>query len=144
MSPTVLPLNSILKGLPTLLPIKSREEMNSAELAEIDYYEKQANSGDTDGEFLTGLCSFTGYGTPKNYGVAVTWYLRASAQGHAMAEYNLGACYAGGFGVSQDYVQSVKWYRRAAERGYAPAQFNLGCRYFAGEGVEKNLKEAES
>jgi TPR repeat protein len=137
-----LPLKSVLAGERIVLPIKERTEMTSNELAEIDSFALKAATGDSEAEFVNGLCWFAGYGTPKDYSNAVYWYSKAASKGHNMAAYNLGACYAAGFGLPKDFSQSVKWFRQAAERGYAPAQFNLGCRYFAGEGVTQSFEVA--
>jgi len=137
-----LPLKSVLAGERVVLPIKERTEMTPNELAEIDSFTLKAATGDSEAEFVNGLCCFAGYGTPKDYSKAVYWYSKAASKGHDMAAYNLGACYAAGFGLPKDFSQSVKWFRQAAERGYAPAQFNLGCRYFAGEGVTQSFEVA--
>jgi hypothetical protein len=82
---------------------------------------------------------YFGHFVPKDYDVAVKWYLRAGEKGNALAQSALGDIYYNGRGMLQDYKTAAAWWERAAEQGVGGAQLNLSVLYANGEGVERDL-----
>lgn len=102
----------------------------------------KALSGDSESQYLTGLCYDDGDGVDQNYYEAVKWYKLAANQGHARAQNNLGLLYFNGFGVYQDYREASRCYLSAANQGCVNAMTNLGCCYAQGLGVDQSFEEA--
>ena len=107
----------------------------------IEYFQTAAKQGDTDAQYLLGLCYENGRGVPQDYNEAVKWYRKAAEQGDDEAQIYLGYCYENGMGVAQDYIQAFKWYSKAAEQGEAMAQNNLGIYYMNGWSVSQDYYE---
>ena len=101
----------------------------------LEFRRTLAELGDAVAQYELGVMYSKGYGVPRNYSAAVTWFRKAALQGHLDAQYNLGAMYADGRGVRQDFAEAVKWYREAAEHGHPNAQASLGAMYALGRGV---------
>ena len=109
----------------------------------INRIRKNAESGDSDAQFLLGVRYYFGKGVQKNYSEAVNWFLKAAQQEHMKAEFNLGVCYYFGKGVEKDFVKAVSWYRKAAEKGFPNAQYYLAKCFYHGDGVGKDLLTAK-
>ncbi|KAM3851015.1 protein sel-1 homolog 2 [Vipera latastei] len=92
-----------------------------AYLAEMGYEEAQVNSAyiiESGNEFARikiGDYYFYGFGTTKDYVLAVTYYTLAVFQHNAEAMFNLAYMYEHGLGVSQDIHLARRWYDLAAE-----------------------------
>ena len=82
---------------------------------------------------------YFGHFVSKDYGEAVTWYLRAGDKGNALAQSTLGDIYYYGRGVPQNFTKAAAWWELAADQGVALAQLNLSVLYANGEGVQKDL-----
>lgn len=99
------------------------------------WYERAANEGVADAQFLLGRMLETGKFRPRDPAAAARWYRKAAAQGHALAQFRLGTMYESGFGVAADPAAAAHWYEKAAAQGIAEAQFNLARLYETGQGV---------
>ncbi|KAL7991312.1 hypothetical protein Chor_015568 [Crotalus horridus] len=92
-----------------------------AYLAEMGYEEAQVNSAyimESGNEFARvkiGDYYFYGFGTTKDYALAVTYYTFAANQLNAEAMFNLAYMHEHGLGVSQDIHLARRWYDLAAE-----------------------------
>ena len=82
------------------------------------------------------------YFRQKQYGDAVTCFVKAAEQGHPEARCNLGICYLDGLGVAKDEAEAVKWFSKAAQQENAHAEYTLGVAYFCGRGVAKDISTA--
>ncbi len=81
----------------------------------------KAEDGHADAQNIVGWMHSNGKGVPRNFEVAVEWYIRAAEQGLAKAQFNLGVMYANGNGVPQDYVRAYMWFCIAASSGQKTA-----------------------
>lgn len=108
----------------------------------IQWFEEQAQTGDSDAQNNLGLCYRHGYGIAKNEEEAVTWHRLAAEQGLAIAQYFMGYSYYSGEGVVKDEKEALKWFYLAAKQGCALAQYIIGCCYNNGQGVDKDKTEA--
>src|SRR6266853_3466135 len=66
-----------------------------------------------------------GWGQPKNYAEALSWFYKAAAQGNSDAENQLGWMYQFGQGVQPDDAKAVTWYRMSADLGNRRGADNL-------------------
>lgn len=108
----------------------------------VKWYEKSAEQGCIEAQFMVGMCCYDGIGREKDYTEAVKWYKAAAEQGHIDAQYNIATCYHKGNGVNQNDVLAIQWYQKAAMQNDVDAQYNLGICYDMGIGVKQNYIEA--
>lgn len=108
----------------------------------IRWYQKAANAGSTDAQYLLAYMLETGKGRKRNLSAAAEWYRRAAVQGHALAQFRLGWMRQNGIGVERDLAKAASWYVSAAAKGVSEAAFNLGYLYEVGEGVAKDPEKA--
>jgi len=94
--------------------------------AALEWYQKAAGQGFTDGEFMVGRFHQKGWGIPRDAGKAAEWYERAARKGHAAALNNLGTMRYKGDGIERNLVEAYKWYALAAKQ--------------SGEGTRKNSR----
>jgi TPR repeat protein len=85
-----------------------------------------AESGDAQGQFLTGMLYYLGKGTDKDLRQAVLWLTRAAEQGHADAQYELAQRYTWGEGTARDLEAAARWNRKAAAQRHPAALAELG------------------
>ena len=71
----------------------------------------------------------------RDYGRALTWYLKAAEAGHSLAQCRVGRIYFD----ERNYEQAVYWLSKSAEQGDAVAQCELANCYEKGYGVEKDM-----
>jgi TPR repeat protein len=76
-----------------------------------------------------------GKGVPKDYALALGWYLKAAKQGEPFAQGHLGLMYQKGLGVAQSTQEAVRWYHLAAAQGNVIAQVGLGYIQLEGAGT---------
>ena len=98
-----------------------------------------AEAGDTEAQHEMAERYENGRGVGRDFGVAMSWYVRAAEQGHVPAQLEVGRRYAAGRGVERNDVIAASWFRRAAEQGHPRAQFNLGAMYRDGLRPSVNL-----
>lgn len=127
--------------------IKAEQE-DEKFVAEFNYFKRAANSGDPIGMLMLGNCYYYGYGTEKDYNLAVKYYEKAFANRKnvdedvcRMLEYNmleLGICYSYGYGAEPDEKKVLKWYEISANAGNNEAKFKCGQMYKHGYSVDGN------
>ena len=89
---------------------------------------------------ISGGCTTSRQGVPRDFRQAAVWYRKAAEQGHAEAQHKLGRMYHQD--IPQDFRQAAVWYRKAAEQGHPQAQWYLGDMYSEGLGVLQDFVEA--
>ncbi|MDE0335520.1 MAG: tetratricopeptide repeat protein [Defluviicoccus sp.] len=89
------------------------------------WYQKAAEAGSPQAQFLLGMKYDNGVGADPDPGRAVDWFRRAAEGGHALAQYRLASALNEGRGVERNVAGAASWYRRAAENGIPEAAFNL-------------------
>jgi len=127
----------LLAALPLLFiaGAAAAHEVPSSYGGAMRWYQRTAEAGSADAQFLLGQLYEAGVGRLRDLAAAATWYRKAAEQGHRLAQYQLGLMRYGGSGVARDAAKAAEWYRKAAELGLAEAQFNLGDLYDRGMGV---------
>lgn len=106
------------------------------------WYERAAQDGVADAQFLLGRMLETGRLRARDPAAAARWYGKAAAQGHLLAQFRLGTMYETGFGVARDPTAAAGWYAKAAAQGLADAQYNLARLYETGVGVAADKARA--
>ena len=86
------------------------------------YFEKAANQGLADSQYLLGLYYIEGKGVEQNEQKAAYWWEKAANQGHAKAQFNFAVCYENGKGVKKSRDQALYWYTQAKENGNKEAK----------------------
>ena len=86
-------------------------------------------------QYKLGFAYEFGQGRPRDYKLAVKWYLLSANQENSWAQNRLGDCYFAGHGVEQSYEIAAQWYARGAQNEDNTAQYNLGLCYYYGRGV---------
>lgn len=84
-------------------------------------YQKSAELGDDDAQYLMGNKYELGEGVSVNLEKAVEWHLKAAEQDYAEAQCHLGICYLNGEGVAFDKAKGMDWFKKAAQNGSARA-----------------------
>jgi TPR repeat protein len=107
-----------------------------------NWYAKQADRGEPEGEYSLGMTYYLGYGTAKDYTQAAQWFTKAAEQGNAPAQYYLADLYYEGRGVGRNYAVAMQWFRKSAEQGYAQAQAAVGLMYEDGSAGASDFGEA--
>lgn len=98
------------------------------------WYEKAAQSGDSEGQQGLGMC----YERMNDYEKAISWYKKASEQGDGFAASYLGRVYENHY---KDFEKAFYWYKKATE--YEPVKMEeLGRCYEKGIGVSINKQKA--
>ena len=105
---------------------------------------KKADDGDSESQFLLGLCYAWGEkGMHKDLQKSYTYILKAAKQGQADAECQIGAWNLRGEIVEKNYREAVKWFLSSAQHNNSGGQFYLALCYENGLGVDKNLHTAK-
>lgn len=84
---------------------------------DLQKWQWRAEQGDADAQNKLGIMYLNGWGVPRDYNQAVSWYRKAAEQGNAAAQYNLGLMYYNGWGVPEDDIQAYAWFNLAAAQG---------------------------
>lgn len=109
----------------------------------MDMLQELANIGNPYALASLGWIHREGYGgTPRDYGRAFDYYIKAADQDYANAETNVAWFYREGMGVERNYERSFEYYRRAAMKGEVNAMGSLGYALQNGLGVSVNFQEA--
>ncbi len=109
----------------------------------VTYYEKAAEDGLAEAQYLLAYSLYMGEGVERNYTLAAQWYKRASRQNHVKAEYNLAYCYMNGRGVPRDYDRALELLTASAEGGNIQAMVTLSECYEKGVLVEEDRAMSE-
>ena len=75
-----------------------------------DAWERAAEKGSPEGQFLLGRCS-------QDRAKMANWFRKAAENGLAEAQYRFGECLYYGWGVPKDETEATKWLRKASEQG---------------------------
>lgn len=121
---------------------KTESERKHAHNRIIEWFEKEAATGNTQAQYDLACIYRNGEGVPQDYAKSVLWLLKAAEGGHLIAQYDLGISYARGEGVSKDLAKSVQWHTTAARSGLSISQHILGLAYLYGNGVDQDSKIA--
>ena len=104
----------------------------------VDWFTQSAESGDPDGIFYLGECTWYGEGMAEDKKKAISLYVDAAEGGQEQAMTRLGQI-ALEEGHSEEAVQ---WFTRAATLGFTTAENFLAICYYKGTGVPRNEKTA--
>jgi TPR repeat protein len=91
---------------------------------------QRAEQGDTAAKTLLGLIYEGGYGMPRDYAAALSWYGLAADKGDRQALYALGLMYLDGRGVAVDRERAAAYLARAANAGEIEAMYRLAKLHF--------------
>lgn len=105
-------------------------------------YAAQAEQGDAEAQYQTGICYAQGKGVERSYRNAAHYWLKAAKQQHSEAQMYLGTLFEKGLDVPQDYVKAAQCYHTAAQQGSASAKVRLAMLYYQGLGVVQDINEA--
>ena len=101
------------------------------------WYEKAAEQGDADAQYLLGRMYHNGEGVPVDMCRAVAWFRKAAEQGLADAQYLFGLLHHVGWWVVQEdkataatwFIKAAEQYKKAAEQGDGKARSQLNIIY---------------
>ena len=95
------------------------------------WYEKSAQQGNAEAQFILGSMYYVGKGVSKNSKKTFFWHEKSAQQGNAEAQGMLGGMYYLGLGVPKDSKKAVYWLEKSARQGDAYAQGFLGAMYYS-------------
>jgi hypothetical protein len=107
----------------------------------VNWYRKNAEAGDSSGQYNLGHAYHAGSGVERNFNTAAQWYAKAANQGHTWAQSELGNLYAGGNGVPINKVKAFKWWLLAAKKDDKPAKKHI--KDFSPQMSEEELDKAK-
>lgn len=110
--------------------------------SQIDSIRYKAEHGDTQFQYVYGVCYEKGWGVDQDMKQALTWYNKAADQNNSFAYNALGNLYRMGNGVVVDPAKAFDYYQKGAAEKDAQAMLNLGNCYYYGMGTEKDEKAA--
>lgn len=99
--------------------------------AAFQWYLKAAESGDSNGEAMAGMCYEKGLGVGQDLAAAVSWYRKSADHGNVLGQMLVGWAYEAGKGVQTNETEAEKWLAKAAESGHPLPQYMLGFYYLA-------------
>ena len=76
-----------------------------------------AETGDAEAQHEMAERYENGRGVGRDFGVAMSWYVRAAERGHVPAQLEVGRRYVAGREVERNDAIAASWFRRAAEQG---------------------------
>lgn len=85
-------------------------------------YEKAAEAGHEEAQFVLANCYFHGEGVAKDSRKAFEWYLKSAEQGNYSAEISIANCYFYGLGVEKNYEKARYWSEGNASHGIEEAE----------------------
>jgi ankyrin repeat protein len=110
--------------------------------ASAQWFEKAANSGDTDAQYALASLYAKGQGVAQNYKKAKSLYEKAAVGGNDQAAARLSLALAEGELGQSDPQGALRWALLCANRGNAPCQFIAGSLLFEGTGGKPDYVEA--
>ena len=103
------------------------------------WFEKAAQMGDAESQFMLGVCYMIGKGQNHDPKKAMKWFELAAKQYHPDAQYNLGVCYADGLGgLEQNQAKAITLWKQAALNGSQAARFALSVERNCSKPVKNN------
>ena len=116
---------------------------NQQEEDVVQYYQHNADIGDTNAQLVTGQLHYTGgHGVQQDFDVAQRYFVQAARGGDGQAMAYLGEMYAGGLGVAQDNQTARSYYEKGIAKKVPAAYAGLGLMYRSGQGVAKDEAKA--
>ncbi|CAI2163881.1 1800_t:CDS:2 [Funneliformis geosporum] len=106
------------------------------------YYQKSADSKDSNGQYFLGRCYYRGYGIKQDRKKAFQFLKTSSDNGNSRGQWMLGFCYERGYGTVKDPTQAFNQFLASAEAGNVTSQMELGRCYEEGIGTKKNIQLA--
>ncbi|CAG8440517.1 4204_t:CDS:2 [Funneliformis caledonium] len=106
------------------------------------YYQKSADSNNSNGQYFLGRCYYFGYGVKQDRTKAFQLLKTSSDNGNSRGQWMLGFCYERGYGTVKDPTQAFNQYLASAEAGNVTSQMELGRCYEEGIGTKKNIQLA--
>ena len=114
-----------------ITPVYSTDDLSKAHLEKaagnfkeaFTLFNKLAQQGDAESQFITGVMCDNGQGTLKDLKKAFYWYRKSAQQGYSSAQYNTGLMYYSGIGTLKDLKKAAYWFEKAAhENGNVDAE----------------------
>ena len=88
----------------------------------LDYFEKSAAMGDTDGQRIFGVCNFHGTGCIRDLKKALSIFKESAAKGDAISLHCIGKIFRMENGeVVRNLTAAWEFFRKAASQGYRPS-----------------------
>ena len=104
----------------------------------IGWYERTANAGSLQTQYLLGYMYKTGEGRAKDMKAAKKWFRKAAISGHALSQLELAKILLKDSAIEGNIRLALKWFRKASNGDIAEATFHLARFYERGLIVEKN------
>ena len=104
----------------------------------IGWYERTANGGSLQTQYLLGYMYKTGKGRTKDLKAAKKWFGKAAKSGHALSQLELAKILLKDCAIEGNIRLALKWFRKASNGDIAEATFHLARFYERGLIVEKN------
>jgi TPR repeat protein len=110
----------------------------------IALFQRAADKGNPEGEYLMGTAYLGGLGVPKDESRALSWFKRAAKHGNVPAQFWTGEMIAKGRGgATADWKAALPYFKKAADGGSADGYFEMGFMYSDGlGGLEQNDEKA--
>lgn len=131
-------------SLAVALAVPASGALAESPSAEFDRWLARAEQDDPDAQFRIGRYYERGYGRPRHYVLASSFFKKAAEQGHAEAAYRLGLLYLDGFGVPFKPGSARDWFGKARAGGFSEAATALGVMARYGVGEPADLARAEA
>jgi len=96
----------------------------SAGQKEVLEFQRDAEGGDTIGQYNYGWAIYTGHVVATNQKAAVKWFRLAASSGYAPAQNYMGVIFKNGEGLPVNLPEAKKWFKLAADQGDAYGQAN--------------------
>jgi TPR repeat protein len=113
-------------------------------LEAITYYEKGAEAGDVESQFLLAQMLVKEGAGEVDHPESLKWLRKSALAGNPNAMNELGTRLQKGLGTDADPVAALGWFLVAAERNHPAAMTHLGLSYANGIGVPVNHHHAGS
>ena len=106
------------------------EEYKTISQEELEQLKRDAEQGDAEAQYQLGEYYYKG--EKRDFGHALTWYLKAAETGLLSAQKRAAEMYQSGKKIGKNVDEAAIWWTLAAEQGDAEAQFLLGEHYSTG------------
>lgn len=108
----------------------------------LPYLQAAAKEGYGEACYLLGEMYYYGYGTDKNYTIAMRMYQRGIEYGFTKGEAELGRMYENGEGAAKDLQKAFELYEKSAAKDIVLGKYLLARCYFYGEGTAQDMNKA--
>ncbi|MBM25191.1 MAG: hypothetical protein CL760_05810 [Chloroflexi bacterium] len=108
----------------------------------LDYFEKSANSGNADSQYISGIMYLQGRGVRVDHAKGLKYLQQSAEQNYGVALFSIGIIYEQGKILPLNKKLSLEYLEKAAKNGYKSSGFYVGYKYFIGDNVEKSYKKS--